>query len=140
MTNPTTTPEREPPSGRNNPAPTTPTFSRRIALTARVMQVRLRFVAVLLIALLVVGFWGNLRKFWDTMAHRMMGAHVGEQAVAGETESWCPMCPGVVSDWPAICPVCNMDMICRKRGQAVVHPEGLVARMQFSPYRVQLAG
>src|SRR5205807_654695 len=28
----------------------------------------------------------------------------------------------------------------RKRGEAVVLPEGVVARMQFSPYRVQLAG
>src|SRR5262245_49749711 len=140
MTNPTTTPEREPPAGRQNPAAATRTFSQRIALAARVVQVRLRFVAVLLVAFLVVGFWGNLRNVWDTMTHRLMGARVGEQAIAGETEYWCPMCPGVVSDWPAICPVCNMDLIRRKRGEAVVLPEGLVARMQFSPYRVQLAG
>jgi membrane fusion protein, copper/silver efflux system len=140
MTNPTTTAEREPPSGRQDLTPATRTFWQRIVLAARVVQVRLRFVAVLLIAFLVVGFWGNLRNVWDTMVHRVMGAHVGQQAVSGETEYWCPMCPGVVSDWPAICPVCNMDLIRRKRGEAVVLPEGLVARMQFSPYRVQLAG
>jgi hypothetical protein len=50
------------------------------------------------------------------------------------------MDPGVVSDWPAICPVCNMDLVRRKKGEAVVLPEGVVARMQFSPYRIQLAG
>jgi hypothetical protein len=109
-------------------------------LAARVAQVRLRFVVVLLAAFLVVGLWGNLRNVWDTVVHRMMGAHVTEQPVSGETEYWCPMCPGVVSDWPAICPVCNMDLIRRKKGEAVVLPEGLVARMQFSPYRIQLAG
>jgi Cu(I)/Ag(I) efflux system membrane fusion protein len=140
MTRPATTEEREPPAGRQDPTPATRTIAQRIVLAARVVQVRLRFVAVLLIAFLVVGFWGNLRNVLDTMVHRMMGGHVGQQAVSGETEYWCPMCPGVVSDWPAICPVCNMDLIRRKRGEAVVLPEGLVARMQFSPYRVQLAG
>jgi Cu(I)/Ag(I) efflux system membrane fusion protein len=140
MINSITTTEGEPPGGRQNRTPATGTLAQRIALAARVVQVRLRFVAVLLAAFLIVGFWGSLRNVWDTMVHRMMGAHVGQQAVSGDTEYWCPMCPGVVSDWPAICPVCNMDLIRRKKGEAVVLPEGLVARMQFSPYRVQLAG
>jgi Cu(I)/Ag(I) efflux system membrane fusion protein len=115
-------------------------FAQRIRLAVRVVQVRLRFVAVLVAAFLVVGLWGNLRNVWDTVAHRLMGGHVGQHAVSGDTEYWCPMDPGVVSDWPAICPVCNMDLVRRKKGEAVVLPEGLVARMQFSPYRIQLAG
>ena len=50
------------------------------------------------------------------------------------------MDPGVISVWPAICPICNMDLIPRKKTDAVLLPEGVVARMQLSPYRVQLAG
>jgi hypothetical protein len=46
----------------------------------------------------------------------------------------------VVSDWPGKCGICNMGLVRRKRGEAVPLPSGVVARMQFSPYRLQLAG
>ena len=115
-------------------------LGRRLRLAARVLQVRLRFVIVLVVAFLVIGLWGNLRNIWDTLAHRLAGSHVGQYTVSDDTEYFCPMDPGVVSDWPAVCPVCNMDLVRRKKGEAVVLPEGVVARMQFSPYRIQLAG
>ena len=99
-----------------------------------------RFVVVLVVAFLVIGLWGNLRNYWDTLKHTFSGSHVGEQSVSGDTEYFCPMDPGVISDWPAICPVCNMDLVRRKRGEATLLPEGVVARMQLSPYRIQLAG
>ncbi len=127
-----------PPSPPVSPAPLV--RGARLWLAARVVQVRLRFILVLLVASLVVGMWGNLRNVYDTVWHRLHGSHGGQPAVSSDTEYWCPMCPGVVSDWPAICPVCNMDLVRRKKGEAVVLPEGLVARMQFSPYRIQLAG
>src|SRR5688500_9494594 len=50
------------------------------------------------------------------------------------------MDPGVVSIWPAICPICNMDLVQRKKHDAQLLPEGVIARMQITPYRVQLAG
>ena len=50
------------------------------------------------------------------------------------------MDPGVVSDWPGKCGICNMALVRRKRGEAVALPDGVVARMQLSPYRIQLAG
>lgn len=112
----------------------------RLRLTVRVLQIRLRFVIVLVVAFLVVGLWGNLRNVWDTLAHRLAGSHLAPHTVSNDTEYFCPMDPGVVSDWPAVCPVCNMDLVRRKKGEAVVLPEGVVARMQFSPYRIQLAG
>ena len=112
----------------------------RLLLTARVLQVRFRFVIVLVVAFLVIGLWGDLRNIWDTLAHRLTGSHLGQQTISDDTEYFCPMDPGVVSDWPAVCPVCNMDLVRRKKGDAIVLPEGVVARMQFSPYRIQLAG
>jgi Cu(I)/Ag(I) efflux system membrane fusion protein len=113
---------------------------RRLALAARAVQVRLRFIVVLLVAFLVIGLWGNLRNYWDTLTHTFTGSHVGQQAISADTEYFCPMDPGVISDWPAVCPVCNMDLVRRKKGEAAMLPEGVVARMQFSPYRIQLAG
>jgi hypothetical protein len=106
-------------------------------LAVQVLLVRFRFLILLAGALLVVGYWPTLRNRWD----RLTGpGGEAEGAVSADTEYWCPMCPGVLSDWPGKCPVCNMALVRRKKGEAVPLPDGVLARMQFSPYRVQLAG
>jgi hypothetical protein len=108
-----------------------------LRLAARVVQVRLRFPLVLLFAFLVVGNWDWFRGHWDKITRGALGT---PEVVSIETEYWCPMCPGVVSDWPGKCPVCNMALVQRRRGEAVPLPDGVLARMQLSPYRMQLAG
>lgn len=110
---------------------------RSLWLAARVLLVRLRFFLVLAAVLLLVGYWHVLRNYFDRLT-RSSTASGG--AISADTEYWCPMCPGVVSDWPGKCPVCNMKLVRRKKGEAVPLPDGVLARMQFSPYRVQLAG
>jgi Cu(I)/Ag(I) efflux system membrane fusion protein len=107
-------------------------------VTLRVLQVRLRFLLVLVLAFVVVGKWDLLRNYWDRLT-RGTGADA-PTAISTDTEYFCPMCPGVLSDWPSKCPVCNMALVRRKKGEAVPLPDGVVARMQYSPYRVQLAG
>jgi Cu(I)/Ag(I) efflux system membrane fusion protein len=105
----------------------------------RVIEVRLRFVVLVLVVLIVVTQWQRLRGAWDDWWfawHRPPAA----SGVPGEIEYFCPMDPGVVSIWPAICPICNMDLVQRKKHDAQLLPEGVVARMQITPYRVQLAG
>ena len=71
---------------------------------------------------------------------RSAGVRPHAQAVSPDTEYFCPMDPGVVSEWPGKCGICNMALVRRKTGDAAPLPSGVVARMQFSPYRVQLAG
>jgi membrane fusion protein, copper/silver efflux system len=111
-------------------------------LTWRAIQVRLRFVAVLLAAFVVVGNWESIRNNGEAVARRLFGLSVGtsDQAVSTDTEYFCPMDPGVLSDWPGWCGACNMALVRRKKGEASPRPDGVIARMQFSPYRVQLAG
>ena len=121
-----------------NDAPRSTWKSVRLGL--QMLQVRLRFVVVLLVAFLVVGRWDALRGYWDSAWHRLSGKAAANQTVSADTEYFCPMDPGVVSDWAAICPICNMDLVRRKRGEAVKLPDGVIARMQLSPYRIQLAG
>jgi len=121
------------------PQPQPPRW-RTARLTVRAIQVRLRFIAVLAVAFLVVGQWDTLRNYWERFTRAARGASTGLQAVSSDTEYFCPMDPGVVSDWPGKCGVCNMALVRRKRGEAVPLPSGVVARMQFSPYRLQLAG
>jgi YHS domain-containing protein len=106
-------------------------------LALRVLLVRLRFLAVPLAAFVVIALWPVLRNYWDRVS---TGKPPGGGSVSVDTEYFCPMCPGVVSDWPGKCSVCNMALVRRKRGEAVPLPDGVVARMQLSPYRVQLAG
>jgi hypothetical protein len=131
----------EPTTIGNGPANTL--VSRRSSLTARsvlrAIQVRLRIPAVLLISALVVGRWEVMRNYWDRFT-RFGPADLSTQAVSSDTEYFCPMDPGVLSSWPGKCGICNMALVRRKRDEAVGLPDGVVARMQISPYRVQLAG
>jgi hypothetical protein len=106
----------------------------------RFLQVRLRFVAVFVIAFLLVGKWQVLRNYWDRLTRPAAQLDLASHAVSLDTEYFCPMDPGVVSDWSGKCGICNMALVRRKKGEAVLLPSGVLARMQLSPYRIQLAG
>jgi hypothetical protein len=108
--------------------------------TLRTLYVRSRFFLILAVIFVVVGKWDTLWNYWDSWTKTSRSDAVQGQTVSAETEFWCPMCPGVVSDWPAKCPVCNMDLVKRKKHEAVPLPDGVMARMQLTPYRIQLAG
>ena len=132
-----------------DPADTIPdsrdtTKRRRLAfsLAWRAAWVRLRFVAVLLLAFVVVGKWDAIRNRAETFVRRVVGARLPgrQQAVSADTEYFCPMDPGVLSDWPGKCGICNMGLVRRKKGENSPLPDGVLARMQISPYRIQLAG
>jgi Cu(I)/Ag(I) efflux system membrane fusion protein len=106
-------------------------------VAVQVVLVRLRFLFLLACVLLVVGAWPTLRSYWGQLTRPTTEL---SGAMSLNMEYWCPMCPGVVSDWPGKCPVCNMVLVRREKGEPAPLPDGVVARMQFSPYRVQLAG
>ena len=103
-----------------------------------VARVRLRFFLVVAIAGLVASQWPLIRGAWDRWI--WAGHRHASGAVSSSHEYFCPMDAGVVSVWPAICPICNMDLVPRKKMEAQMLPEGVIARMQLSPYRIQLAG
>ena len=105
----------------------------------QVVRVRLRFLLIVAFAGIVVSQWPLVRNVWDRWT--WSGVHRHETgSVSTSHEYFCPMDQGVISVWPAICPICNMDLVRRKKMDAVMLPEGVVARMQLSPYRIQLAG
>jgi hypothetical protein len=130
----------------SKPARPTPQQAERerarlpVRISWRWLQLRLRFVLVLLVAFVIVGQWETLSNYFDRVLRWLTPSSVRELAVSPDTEYFCPMCPGVLSNWPEKCPVCNMPLVRRKRGEAPLLPEGVIARMQFSPYRIQLAG
>ena len=100
-------------------------------------MVRLRFPLLVFAVVAVIAYWPWVRNHWDRITRPGSGIAT---AISQDTEYWCPMCPGVLSEWPAKCPVCHMALVRRTKGEAVPLPDGVMARMQFTPYRVQLAG
>ncbi len=121
-------------------APRSRTIRQAVRSGLRVVEVRLRIPLVLLVSAIVVGRWDVIRNYWDKLTHVVPGLGSAASPVSNDTEFFCPMDPGVVSNWPGKCGICNMDLVRRKRGEAAALPDGVVARMQISPYRVQLAG
>ncbi len=105
----------------------------------KLVQIRLRIPVALLAALLLVGKWESIRNVWVGWGRSFTLERAGMGPVSGDTEYFCPMDPGVVSDWPGKCGVCNMALVRRKRGEASALPDGVVARMQLSPARIELA-
>lgn len=103
------------------------------------LQLRLRFFVFVACLAALFALWPWLSAAWDRTLFGW-GNDKDELAVGGGSEFFCPMDPGVVSAWPAICPICNMDLIRRQKNDAKLLPEGVVARMQISPYKLALAG
>ncbi len=103
---------------------------------AAVVLARARFLLLVGGLLAIFAAWPFLRNTWDKFTR---AAPTGG-AVSSATEYWCPMCPGVVSGWPSKCPVCNMALVRRQKGEMTPLPDGVVARVQLSPYRLMLAG
>jgi hypothetical protein len=112
------------------------TRTRLAVRAAAVVAARVRFLLLLFALLGLIAAWPLLQNYWGKLTR---GAPTAG-AVSPDTEYWCPMCPGVVSDWPSKCPVCNMTLVRRQKGDMTPLPDGAVPRVQLSPYRIQLAG
>jgi membrane fusion protein, copper/silver efflux system len=112
---------------------------RSLTWVFRAVQVRLRFLAALAVAFLIVARWDVLRTYWDRWtAPAPRDASMG--AVSALTEYFCPMDPGVLSGWPGKCPICHMALVRRSKGDMGPLPSGVIARVQLSPDRILLAG
>src|SRR4029078_8609392 len=97
---------------------------------------RLRFLLLIGGVLLLVAYWPSLRVLWE----RLTRPTPHPVSISSNTEYWCPMCPGVVSDWPSKCPVCNMTLVRRLKDDMTPLPDGVFARVQLSPSRLQRGG
>ena len=110
--------------------------SGRLLGVFRIAAARLRFLVVFAVVFVIVGGWETIRTYWA----KLTTSPTAESATSSDTEFFCPMDPGVLSDWPSQCPVCNMTLVRRQRGEPVPMPDGVMARMQLTPYRLALGG
>jgi len=131
-------------SGRAQPAAPEPIRAeeqplsrwRKFRLIVKVVELRLRFIALLAITGLVFAYWDTLWNRYEKWARPATSPHA---AVFG-IEFYCPMHPQVVQDEPGTCPICGMTLARRKQGERATLPAGVTARVVLAPFRVAQAG
>jgi len=109
-------------------------------LFIKVLFARLRFVAVFIIAALLVGYWDNIKNHLDKWTRPERAPDSLATAAESDVEYYSVMHPWIVRSQPGNCPVCGMPLVKRKKGQTVKLPDDVLARVQLSPERLQLAG
>src|SRR5712691_11767441 len=105
-------------------------------LVVKVVELRLRFIALMAATALVFAYWDDLWNRYDKWMRPAAGHHAGVSGV----EYYCPMHPQVVQDAPGSCPICGMPLARRKKGEKATLPEGVTARVELAPFRVRQAG
>jgi Cu(I)/Ag(I) efflux system membrane fusion protein len=103
----------------------------------KTLFLRLRFIMVFVVIGLIVGNWALIKNVVDRYTRP---AATGE-TVTGDVEWYCPMHPSIVRQEPnQKCPICGMPLSKRKKGEKATLPEGILSRLQFTPFRISQAG
>jgi Cu(I)/Ag(I) efflux system membrane fusion protein len=132
------------PSGQADPAAPGPAYVEEAPLTrwqkfrlvVKVVELRLRFIALMAATALVFAYWDDLWNRYDKWMRPAAGHHAGVSGI----EYYCPMHPQVVQDAQGTCPICGMPLAKRKKGEKATLPEGVTARVELAPFRVRQAG
>ena len=100
----------------DNPKIDEPPICRRHKawLVFKVIELRLRFVMILVITGLVFGYWDELSNRYEKWNRNRTG--VSKTVSDSGMEFYCPMHPSVVRDKPSNCPICGMPLSQRKTG------------------------
>jgi Cu(I)/Ag(I) efflux system membrane fusion protein len=109
---------------------------QKFRILVRVVELRLRFVALLAMTGLVFAYWDTLWNRYD----KWMRPTAEARATASGIEYFCPMHPQVVQAEPGSCPICGMTLAKRKKGDKASLPEGVLSRVELPAFRVRQAG
>lgn len=114
-----------------------PTRWKRFWFLVKVVEVRLRFVLVLVVTGGLIGYWDVIKNHYDKYTR---DGSTLSKAANSLIEFFCPMHPFVVRPEFGKCPICGMDLVPRTKGEEPELPEGAVARVQLSPMQVTEGG
>ncbi len=119
---------------------------KKILFFLKLLEIRLRFVIILLITALVIGYWDYIENYYErwqrekTMPEKTTIDTSKLEPVIQEYEYFCPMHVFVIRVHPDKCPICGMDLVKRKKGITDEMPKGVITRVQISPDRIMQAG
>ncbi|MBF0500666.1 MAG: efflux RND transporter periplasmic adaptor subunit [Candidatus Riflebacteria bacterium] len=103
----------------------------------KLLEVRLRFVLLLIATALLIGYWDTMTNYWERATR---SANPREIIAASAIEYFCPMDPQIVRDEMGNCPICGMPLSKRAKGIAAPLPPEITGRLTLTPYRIALAG
>jgi membrane fusion protein, copper/silver efflux system len=109
---------------------------QKLRLVVKVVELRLRFIVLMVGTGLVFAYWDTLWNRYD----KWMRPAALHRVAAVDSEFYCPMHPSVVQHEPGSCPICGMTLAKRKRGEKVTLPVGVTARVELTPLRLAQAG
>ena len=109
---------------------------QKIRLVIKVVELRLRFVALMAITGLTFAYWETIWNRYD----KWMRPNVPHYTAAADVEFYCPMHPHVVQSESGSCPICGMVLAKRAKGTAPALPVGVTARVALTSSRVEQAG
>lgn len=114
------------------------TRRRKAWLVFKVIELRLRFIMILVVTGLVFGYWEEITNRFEKWQRNRSG--LTQSTVESSVEFYCPMHPSVVREKTANCPICGMPLSQRKKGQKTELPTGVLARVSLAPNRIAQAG
>ncbi|MGE3819635.1 MAG: efflux RND transporter periplasmic adaptor subunit [Isosphaeraceae bacterium] len=123
-------------SGQNSAPEVPPTRWQKFRMVVKVIELRLRFIALMAATALVFGYWDTIWNSYEKWSRPPREA----VSATSHDEFYCPMHPSVVRDTMGSCPICGMPLSKRKKGQAEALPPGVVSRLTLTPLRVVQAG
>jgi Cu(I)/Ag(I) efflux system membrane fusion protein len=113
-----------------------PSRWKRVWLVVKVVELRLRFIALLAATGLTFAYWDTITNRYE----KWMRPGVAIRRAESGVEFYCPMHPNVVQESAGTCPICGMTLSQRTKSTQVPLPEGVTARVQLTPDRVSQAG
>src|SRR3954470_17508662 len=109
---------------------------QKFRLVVKVVELRLRFIALMAGTGLVFAYWDTLWNYYEKYTRPPGETHVA----AVDVEYFCPMHPTVIQSEPGSCPICGMPLSKRKKGERETLPAGVTARLALAPGRIAQAG
>jgi Cu(I)/Ag(I) efflux system membrane fusion protein len=110
---------------------------QKVRLVIKVVELRLRFVALMAATGLTFAYWDTI---WNRYEKWLRPVGPSVSAHLEVFEFYCPMHPHVVQDAAGSCPICGMTLAKRARGAKPELPAGVTARVALGPSRVEQAG
>lgn len=109
---------------------------RKFLLVVKVVELRLRFIALMAVTGLVFAYWDTIWNHYEKWTRPTTLSQVAASGV----EFFCPMHPSVVQDDPGSCPICGMTLSRRKHSERQAPTPGATARIELKPDQVRQAG